>query len=97
MAQIIMDDFNLRQLPPEERFSKCESIIKTNPDESYRWDAVWIAGELAQSGENKELSNKVADLMVWVLKNDPNGVVKHEASYQIAARDMRDKIKIRID
>ena len=35
---------------------------------------------------------KVANLMVWVLENDSNGVVKHEACYQIAARDMRDKI-----
>ena len=30
--------------------------------------------------------------MVWVLEHDDNGVVKHEACYQIAARNMRDKI-----
>ena len=92
MADIIMDDFNLRDLPPRERFSKCESILKESIDESFRWDAVWIAGELAESPEENELFQKVADLMVWVLQNDNNGVVKHEACYQIAARNMREKI-----
>jgi HEAT repeat protein len=38
------------------------------------------------------LFDEVADLMAWVLKNDKNGVVKHEACYQIAARNMRKKI-----
>ena len=36
--------------------------------------------------------NKVSDLMAWVLKNDKNGVIKHEACYQIAARNMRKNI-----
>ncbi|MEM3008007.1 MAG: HEAT repeat domain-containing protein, partial [Candidatus Nitrosotenuis sp.] len=35
---------------------------------------------------------EVADLMEWVLENDDNNVVKHEACYQIAARNMRQKI-----
>lgn len=30
--------------------------------------------------------------MEWVLKNDNNGVVKHEAAFQVAARNMRQKI-----
>ncbi|NIT60660.1 MAG: HEAT repeat domain-containing protein, partial [Aliifodinibius sp.] len=29
------------------------------------------------------------DLFAWVLKNDPNDVVRHEVCYQIAARNMR--------
>jgi HEAT repeat protein len=46
--------------------------------------------------ENRDSSdpifNEVADLMAWVLENDDNNVVKHEACYQIAARNMRAKI-----
>ena len=87
-----MDDFNLRQLPPDERFLKCESILKESTDESLRWDAVWIAGELLESNCKKDLAQKISDLMVWTLNNDNNGVVKHEACYQIAARNLREKI-----
>lgn len=87
-----MDDNNLRRLPPEERLVKCESIIKGESDESLRWDAVWIAGELAVTPTKSDLSQKVSDLMAWVLKNDNNGVIKHEACYQIAARNLRENI-----
>ena len=92
LSSIILDDKNLRNLPPEERFSKCESIIKGDHDESLRWDAVWIAGELANDLSQISMFNKVSDLMAWVLKNDKNGVIKHEACYQIAARNMRKNI-----
>jgi len=34
--------------------------------------------------------------MAWVLQNDKNGVVKHEACYQIAARNMRNNIPVLI-
>ena len=30
----------------------------------------------------------MTDLFAWVLKNDPNDVVRHEVCYQIAARNM---------
>jgi len=30
----------------------------------------------------------------WVLNNDDNGVVKHEACFQVAARNMRQKIPV---
>ncbi|MEK6866937.1 MAG: HEAT repeat domain-containing protein, partial [Thermoproteota archaeon] len=36
--------------------------------------------------------NKVSDVIEWVLNNDDNGVVKHEACFQVAARNMRNKI-----
>lgn len=91
MSNIILDDNHLRNLPPLERLKRCQDILKNSDDESLRWDAVWIAGELAVECSN-EMKDKVADLMVWVLQNDRNGVVKHEACYQIAARDMRNKI-----
>lgn len=90
MSNIVIDENDLRELPPEERFSKCQDILQNSKDESLRWDAVWLAGEIAV--DSPKLFYKIADLMVWVLQNDTNGVVKHEACYQIAARDMREKI-----
>ena len=98
MSGVILDENHLRSLPQEERLEKCIEILKNDSDESKRWDAVWLAGELAESaGRNEEIFEKVADLMVWVLKNDDNGVVKHEACFQIAARNMRNKISALID
>ena len=38
------------------------------------------------------LFDEIADLLVWVLKNDDNGVVKHEAAFEIGAKNMRKKI-----
>jgi len=93
---IVFDDVGIRKLPEDERLIKCEKIIKYEKDESMRWDAVWLAGEIATStnldDSKKHLFDKVSDLMAWVLKNDENGVVKHEACYQIAARNMRNNI-----
>jgi HEAT repeat protein len=93
MSRLIIDEGNLRSLPARERLDKCMEIVKKEIDESLRWDAVWLAGEIAEiNGPEDPLFEKVADLMSWVLKNDTNGVVKHEACYQIAARNMRRKI-----
>ena len=88
----ILDENRLRELPYRERLDKCTSILKNETDESLRWDAVWLAGEIAELNPNGAFYDEVSDLMVWVLKHDNNGVVKHEACYQIAARDMRKKI-----
>jgi hypothetical protein len=94
----IYDENKLRDLPDEERLLTCERIIKNDNDESKRWDAVWLVGELAENKtEEDAIFNKAADLMEWVLKNDNNGVVKHEACYQIAGRNMRSKIPVLID
>jgi HEAT repeat protein len=41
--------------------------------------------------------DKIADVMAWVIENDDNGVVKHEACFQIAARNMRAKIPVLIN
>ena len=35
---------------------------------------------------------EIAEFMVWVLRNEKNGIVKHEAAFQIGLRNMRDKI-----
>jgi len=92
MSRIILDEANLRGLPIRQRLDKCTSIIKNESDESLRWDAVWLAGEVAEMNPDTQLFDEVSDLMAWVLHNDDNGVVKHEACYQIAARNMRNKI-----
>ena len=97
MSNIILDEGRIRDLPFRQRLDKCALIIKNETDESLRWDAVWLAGEIAELNPNTTLFDEVSDLMVWVLKNDDNGVVKHEACYQIAARNMRNKIPDLID
>ncbi|MBI2643124.1 MAG: HEAT repeat domain-containing protein [Nitrosarchaeum sp.] len=89
----VFDEYNLRKLPDEERFSICAETLKNEKDESKRWDAVWLIGELAENkDENDPMFNKVSDVIEWVLNNDDNGVVKHEACFQVAARNMRQKI-----
>lgn len=87
------DVYQIRELPPKERFDACKEILENEKDESLRWDAVWLAGETAQTdNKNKKLFEQVSDLMAFVLKNDNNSVVKHEACYQIAMRKMENKI-----
>jgi hypothetical protein len=83
-------DKKIKELPLDERFQKLEEIFKTSDDESERWDAVWIAGEIPVEVNLKgPLFEKMIDLFAWVLKNDSNDVVRHEVCYQIAARNMR--------
>ncbi|NND86493.1 MAG: HEAT repeat domain-containing protein [Nitrosopumilus sp.] len=82
-------DKSIRTLPLEERVAKLEEIFKTSKDESERWDAVWLAGEIPVEVDLKgPLFEKMTDIFAWVLKNDPNDVVRHEVCYQIAARNM---------
>ena len=87
----IPDEFDksIRTLSLEDRISKLEEIFKTSNDESERWDAVWLAGEIpVEVNLSGPLFEKMTDLFAWVLKNDPNDVVRHEVCYQIAARNM---------
>lgn len=98
LAIQVFDENNIREMPEEDRFNLCESILKNEEDESKRWDAVWLVGELAEDTNDKnKMRKRVANLLEWTLKNDTNGVVKHEASFQIAARDLRDKIPVLVD
>ncbi len=94
----VLDENDLKKLPAEQRLQRCTEIIKQDDDESKRWDAVWIAGELANKDKySSTIYRNAAELMMWVLKNDSNGVVKHEACYQIAARNIREAIPVLID
>jgi len=98
MAIEVYDENKLRDLSEEERIVICERIIKDDNDESKRWDAIWLLGEIAENkNQDDPMFEKVADIMEWTLRNDNNGVVKHEACYQIAGRNMRSKIPVLID
>lgn len=88
----ILDEHDLRALPPRQRLDRCISIIKNNTDESMRWDAIYLAVEIAKENPTGPIFDEVSDLMSWVLKNEDDGVLKHEACFQIAAMDMRKKI-----
>jgi len=91
--EFLFDEYNTRRMPPRERLSKITQILKNEKDESIRWDAVWLAGEITESVEKEDpILCEIADLMVWVLRNDDNGIVKHEAAFQIGVRNMRSKI-----
>ncbi len=83
-------DKTIRRLPLEERIEKIEEIFKTSKDESERWDAVWLGGEIPVEVNLKgPLFERMTDLFAWVLKNDSNDVVRHEVCYQIATRNMK--------
>jgi HEAT repeat protein len=94
----VYDENKLRDLSDDDRLIACEYILKNDSDESKRWDATWLIGELAENrNEGDPLFDKIADSFEWTLKNDNNGVVKHEACYQIAARNMRSKIPMLVE
>ena len=42
MSNLILDEAHIRNLPHDERLEICSSILKNEPDESKRWDAVWL-------------------------------------------------------
>jgi HEAT repeat protein len=92
---VIFDEYDMRKLPPRQRLDKIMQVLKNERDESIRWDSIWLAGEITEELINTDddlIFDEIADLMVWVLRNDDNGVVKHEAAFQIAVRNMRAKI-----
>jgi len=92
MSWVILDENNIRNTSPKERIEHCKEILENEKDASKRWDAVWILGELARNELETPFFNDVADLLVWTLENDDDGVVKHEVCYQISACNMRNKI-----
>ena len=94
MAQsMALDEENIRALPLEDRIHTLEYIFKNSDDESKRWDAVWLLGEVAEElTDNNPLLQNVSDLCAYVLRYDDNSIVRHEVCYQIAGRNMRDKI-----
>lgn len=93
--EFVFDEYNMRNLPPGQRFDKVKQVLKSGNerDESIRWDCIWLAGEITEAvGKDDPICTEIADLMVWVLNNDENGIVRHEAAFQIGLHNMRAKI-----
>jgi HEAT repeat protein len=91
---VIFDEYEMRKLPPQQRLDAIKQLLKDKQDdESTRWDCVWLAGEIADEvPDNESIQKQIADLMAWVLQNDDNGIVKHEAAFQIGLRNFRERI-----
>jgi HEAT repeats len=91
--EIIFDEYSMRKLPPRKRLDTIKQIFRNERDESIRWDSVWLAGEITEVIDMDDpIFTEIADLLVWVLLNDDNIIVKHEAAFQIGVRNMRAKI-----
>jgi FOG: HEAT repeat len=89
--EFVFDEYNMRALPPHERFQKIVEIFNRADDESVRWDCVWLAGEMAEEVTLK-FKQKIAEFLVAILYTDINSIVRHEAAFQIGLHNMRDKI-----
>jgi HEAT repeat protein len=96
MTEFVFDEYNMRDLTPKKRLEKIEQILKSDneQDESKRWDCVWLAGEMCETVPRHEhkFHKQIADLMVWIMNNDNNSIVRHEAAFQIGLHNIRDRI-----
>jgi len=98
MGVLAADPEQIRGLPHEERLEKLSNVFKNEPNEAARWDAVWLAGELAEETNlGGPIFEKIGELYDWVMRNDNNSVVRHEVCYQIAGRNMRKQIPTLMD
>ena len=88
---------SLINLPVQQRFDVCYNILKTEPDESLRVEAVWVVGNMLDGQIDDSLKVKIEDLLADVLKNDNNVVVKHEAGYQIGEHYLSRKLPALIE
>ena len=78
VQEIIVDTNAIRKLPLEERLEKLTEIFHNSKDESERWDAVWMTGELAEeTGLKGPIYDKAGDLLAWALLNDENCIFRH--------------------
>ena len=94
MEFVFVDEYRMRDLIPKKRLAKITEILKKGEetDESVRWDCVWLAGEMLGTVSTPVFRKEIADLMVWILNNDGNSIVRHEAAFQIGLHNMRAKI-----
>jgi len=84
-------------LPPGERLQACHTILQNEEDESLRGEAVWVIGNLADEIGDEKKFGEIAELLEWVLKNDKNDVVKHEACFQLGEKKMKNKTHVLMD
>lgn len=98
MGVLAADPEQIRSLPQKDRLEKLAFVFKNEPNEAARWDAVWLAGELAEETNLKgPIFEQIGELYNWIMRNDDNSVVRHEVCYQIAGRNMRKQIPVLLD
>jgi HEAT repeat protein len=93
--EFVFDEYNMRNLPARQRLDKVIQVLKSGNerDESIRWDCIWLAGEITEAvSKDDPICTEIGDLMVWVLNNHDNGIVRHEAAFQIGLHNLRTKI-----
>ena len=93
--EFVFDEYNMRNLPARQRLDKVIQVLKSGNEryESIRWDWISLAGEITEAvSKDDPICTEIGDLMVWVLNNDDNGIVRHEAAFQIGLHNMRAKI-----
>jgi HEAT repeat protein len=93
--EFVFDEYNMRNLPARQRLDKVIQVLRSGNerDESIRWDCIWLAGEITEAvSKDDPICTEIGDLMVWVLNNDDNGIVRHEAAFQIGLHNLRTKI-----
>lgn len=94
----VYEQSRILKIPTPRRIKICESIIKNENDESLRGEAVWVLGATActlKSGH--PLREEIANLLEFVLKNDENDVVKHEACFQLGEYGLKNKIHVLVN
>jgi len=95
---IVYEQSSLLQIPVKDRINTCVSILRNDEDESLRGEAVWVLGATAsQVDKLSELWAQIADALEYVLINDDNAVVKHEACFQIGEHNITTKIPILVN
>lgn len=88
--------YHLQKIMPKpfsERFEISKSILTGEKDPSLRVEALWIlADTLPEIPLNDSLRDEIAEILEFVLLNDENAVVKHEACYLIGENNLKSKI-----
>lgn len=94
---ILYDYLALGKLPIQERYESCYKILKNDADESLRVEALWAVGNLLELSPDYDLKEKIEDILVYVLKNDKNAIVRHEAAYQLGEHEVLERLPDLID
>lgn len=95
---IIYEESSLLKIPAKERLNTCSSILKNDKDESLRCEAIWVVGKTAnQYNDDKLIRDQIANLLEYVLRNDDNDIVKHEACFQLGEHKMKEKVSALLD
>jgi len=92
---IVYEQSLILKMPIKERLKTCASILHNEKDESLRGEAVWVLGATAGELDLADpLRNEIGDLLEFVLVNDKNDVVKHEACFQIGEYGLKNKLSV---